>query len=146
MRLLAAIAVPAVACACAGCATPMDRLQGDRDLTTLISGAAPDPARVPGIFTLRNPTLGSVRVESVRVPIGTEVTTEPALPASIGPGGILVVAVTASFRAAEGDGVRRIQLQSAGQPDVVLAVRGRFEPRPPADASPPEPVSGAPGW
>lgn len=121
----------------------MDRLQGDRDTTSWIQETSPDPVRVPAVFTLRNPTLGSVRVESVRVPIGTEVTTQPPLPAAIGPGGRLIVAVVARFRAAEGDGVRRVLLQAAGQPDLALAVEVRFPPSPPADSAAPQPVSGA---
>lgn len=138
--LLAALAVP-------GCATPMEGLRGDRGLTSWISAPAsrPEAVRVPAVFTLRNPTLGSVRIESVRVPIGTEVTTEPPLPARVAPGGTLLVTVVATFRPEEGDRVRRVQLQCAGQPDLVLTVDGRFQPAPPVDSSAPQPVSPAAG-
>lgn len=141
-RAVAAAAL-LLATALPGCTTPMDRLQGDRGLVSWLSAPASraDMVRVPAVFMLRNPTLGSVSIESVRVPIGTEVNTEPPLPARIAPGGTLLVTVVAAFRPEEGDRVRRVLLQSAGQPDLVLTVDGRFQPAPPVDAAPPQPVS-----
>lgn len=80
----AALAAAAGACvALGGCTARLADLEGPRGVTQWITPpaqGADDAVDVPATFVLRNPTLGTVRVESLRVPIGTEVTTEPALP------------------------------------------------------------------
>jgi hypothetical protein len=69
------------------------------------------------------------------------VSTDPALPASIGGGKSLTVAVIAKFRASEGDAIRTIRLESAGEAPVELMVDGRFKPAAPADDAAPQPIA-----
>jgi hypothetical protein len=127
-----------------GCAGKLSDLEGPRGTTEWIT-AGPGPAdgvvEVPATFILRNRGLGAVRVESLRVPVSTEVSTDPALPASIGGGKSLTVAVIAKFRASEGDAIRTIRLESAGEAPVELMVDGRFKPAAPADDAAPQPIA-----
>ena len=96
-----AVAAAALAGACvalAGCTARLADLEGPRGVTQWITPppqGADDAVDVPATFVLRNRSLGTVRIESLRVPIGTEVTTEPALPASIGGGRSIAVTVLA---------------------------------------------------
>ena len=140
-RLLAACSLAACA---GGCAGKLSDLEGPRGVTEWITpgtGEAGAEVQVPAAFVLRNRTIGTVRVESVRVPISTEVTTEPPLPASVGPGKSLAIGVIAKFRAADGDAIRTVRLETAGQPPIELTVDGRFKPAAPADAAPPQPIA-----
>jgi len=127
-----------------GCAGKLSDLEGPRGTTEWIT-AGPGPAdgvvEVPATFVLRNRGLGAVRVESLRVPVSTEVSTEPPLPASIGGGKSLTVAVIAKFRASEGDAIRTVRLETAGDAPVELMIDGRFKPAAPADAAAPQPIA-----
>ncbi len=140
----ATLAAAAGACvALAGCAARLADLEGPRGVTQWITPSArgaDDAVDVPATFVLRNRALGTVRVESLRVPIGTEVTTEPPLPASIGGGRSISVTVLARFRASEGDQVRSVMLETSGQPPLELTVDGRFQPAGPRDAGDPQPI------
>jgi hypothetical protein len=137
----AAGACVAVACASllAACASPMSALAGERAVGVNFTGApagggAAEPVRVPAVFTLHNKTWGGIRIESVRAPVGTEVSTIPPLPATIPGGGRLEVAVIASFRPGGAGGVRRILLECAGQPPLELTVASSTEgPAPKTD-------------
>lgn len=140
----ACLAASAAACAAlGGCTARLADLEGSRGVTEWITppaAGAGDEVEVPATFVLRNRALGTVRVESLRVPIGTEVATEPALPASIGGGKSIAVTVLARFRASEGDQVRSVKLETSGQPPLELTVDGRFQPAGPRDAGEPQPI------
>lgn len=140
----AALAAAAGACvALSGCSARLADLEGPRGVTQWITPPAQgtdDAVDVPATFVLRNRAFGSVRVESLRVPIGTEVVTEPPLPADVGGGRSIVVTVLARFRASEGDQVRSVKLETAGQPPLELMVDGRFQPAGPRDAGEPQPI------
>lgn len=133
--------------AAAGCTARMAELEGERGHTEWISGNAGPSVDVPTIFTLRNRTWGTVRVESLRAPVGAEVSTVPPLPASIGPGKTMEVAVIGRFRREAGDSHLRILLESSGEEPLPLTVEARFQPTAPAGGpvAPQEiaPVSGA---
>jgi hypothetical protein len=141
-----AVATAALAGACValvGCTARLADLEGPRGVTQWITPppqGADDAVDVPATFVLRNRSLGTVRIESLRVPIGTEVTTEPALPASIGGGRSIAVTVLARFRASEGDQVRSVKLETTGQPPLELMVDGRFQPAGPRDAGEPQAI------
>ena len=63
----------------AGCTARLADLSGPRSVTEWIPPAGADGmSEVPATFVLRNPTLGTVRVESIRLPISTEVRTMEA--------------------------------------------------------------------
>lgn len=126
----------------AGCTARLADLSGPRSVTEWIPPAGADGmSEVPATFVLRNPTLGTVRVESIRLPISTEVRTDPPLPASIGPGGSLRLAVTGRFWPAEGGAVRAVLLEAAGDVPLELALDGRVRPEAPSDASAPQPIA-----
>ncbi len=133
-----AVACGAVACAVllAACASPMSEFGGERavgvTLAAAPAGRPGDAVRVPAVFTLHNRTWGGIRVESVRAPVGTEVSTVPPLPATIPGGGRLEVAVIASFRPGGLGGVRTVLLECAGQPPLVLTVASSTEGPAPA--------------
>lgn len=130
--------------AASGCAGKLSDLEGPRGTTEWITaeaGPADGVVEVPAMFVLRNRGLGSVRVESLRVPVSTEVSTDPALPASIGGGKSLTIAVIAKFRASEGDAIRTVRLETAGDAPVELMVDARFKPAAPADDSAPQPIA-----
>lgn len=138
-----AAALPLLA---AGCTGRLADLAGPRSATQWVTPEAVGGdavADVPASFVLRNASLGPVRVESAAVPVSTEVRTEPPLPATVGAGKSLRVSVTARFRAAEGDAVRRVRLETAGQPPLELSVEARIKPVPPSDSSGPSAVGGA---
>lgn len=144
----AAAAVPLLA---AGCAGRLADLAGPRSVTEWVTPEAVGGdavAEVPASFVLRNSSFGPVRVESAAAPVSTEVRTEPPLPATVGAGRSLRVSVTARFRASEGDAVRRVRLEAAGQAPLELSVEARIKPVPPSDSSGPsavgEPVAPAP--
>ena len=146
MRRAAATAC-VLACMAGGCAGRLVDLQGPRGVTEWIAGEAGPGERtvdVPATFVLRNKGLGAVRVESVRAPVSTEVRTVPPLPATIGGGRTLEVAVVARLRQSDGDAIRVVKLETAGQPPLELTVDGRFKPAAPTDAKDPEPVSAGP--
>jgi hypothetical protein len=67
-------------------------------------------------------------VESLRLPISTEVRTDPPLPASIGPGGTLRLVVTGRFWPADGAAVRAVRLETAGDVPLELTIDGRLKP------------------
>lgn len=126
----------------AGCTVRLADLSGPRSVTEWIPAAGADGmSEVPATFVLRNPTLGTVRVESIRLPISTEVRTDPPLPASIGPGGTLRLAVTGRFWPAEGGAVRAVRLETAGDVPLELALDGRVRPVAPSDAAAPQPIA-----
>ena len=131
----AAAAFGAVACGAllAACASPMSELSGERAVGVGVSIAPPggpgEEVRVPAVFTLHNRTWGGIRVESVRAPVGVEVSTIPPLPATIPGGGRLEVAVIASLRPGA---VRTVLLESAGQPPLRLEVASSAERAAPA--------------
>jgi hypothetical protein len=150
-RRMTSAAAWAAALLCAaslpGCAGRLADLDGSRRITAWISpdgGPGDAVAEVTGTFSLRNRSLGAVRVESVRMPVSTEVVTDPPLPASIAGGRTLQVKATCRFRAADGDAVRTLFLETAGQEPLELAVDGRIKPVPPSDAAAPAPVGSAP--
>lgn len=150
-RATLSVAAAAAACAfalgSAGCAGRLADLDGTRRITAWISpdgGPGEAVAEVTGTFSLRNRSPGTVRVESVRLPVSTEVVTDPPLPASIPGGRTLQVKATCRFRAADGDAVRTLFLETAGQRPLELAVDGRIKPVPPSDAAAPAPVGLAP--
>lgn len=144
MRALSLAGVGALALACAACSSQLSALQGERTVTQWIAppaagtpGAAPAAAspgapaetvEVPAVFTLKNPTMGPITVQSVRAPVGVEVSTIPPLPATIRGGATLEVAVVARFRRDRPDSVRRILLETANQPPVELLVQARIKP------------------
>ena len=143
MRALPLAAAVAACAALAGCTARLADLEGPRGVTQWITppaGGRDDAVDVPATFVLRNRSMGTVRVESLRVPIGTEVATEPPLPASIGGGTSIAVTVLARFRPSEGDQVRSIKLETSGQPPLELMVDGRFQPAGPRDAGEPQPI------
>lgn len=119
------VALGLVACGAmlAGCASPLAAFAGERavgvDFAAAPAGGPGDPVRVPAVFTLHNTTWGGIRVESVRAPVGVEVSTVPPLPATIPGGGRLEVAVIASLRPGA---VRTVLLECAGQPPLRLEV------------------------
>lgn len=132
----------AAALALSGCAAHLADLAGPRSVTAWIPAEPGDrAAELPAEFVLRNRSLGSVRVESVRLPISTVVETEPRLPATVAPGGELRVRVTGRFRPAEGNRIRVIRLETAGDAPLELAIDGRVRPVPPADAAAPQPIA-----
>jgi hypothetical protein len=150
-RPVAARAAAFAAAACqllaAGCAGRLADLAGPRGVTEWVTPEAVGGdavAEVPAAFVLRNSSLGAVRVESAAVPVSTEVRTDPPLPATVGAGKSLRVTVTARFRASDGDAVRRVRLETAGQPPLELSVEARIKPVPPSDSSGPAAV-GSPG-
>ncbi|MFM8639019.1 MAG: hypothetical protein ACKOEL_00050 [Planctomycetota bacterium] len=113
----------------AGCTARLADLSGPRTVTEWIPAAGPDGmSEVPATFVLRNSTLGTVRVESLRLPISTEVRTDPPLPASIGPGGTLRLVVTGRFWPADGAAVRAVRLETAGDVPLELTIDGRVKP------------------
>jgi hypothetical protein len=131
----------AVACL-AGCSARLSDLDGPRSVTAWIPAEAGDrAAELPAEFVLRNRSLGSVRVESLRVPISTVVETDPRLPATIPPGRELRVRVTGKFRPAEGNRVRTVLLETAGDAPLELSLDGRVRPMPPADSATPQPIA-----
>ena len=131
----------AVACL-AGCTAHLSDLDGQRTVTEWIPAEAGDRvAELPAEFVLRNRSLGSVRVESLRVPISTVVETDPRLPATIPPGSELRVRVTGKFRPAEGNRVRTVLLETAGDAPLELSLDGRLRPMPPADSAAPQPIA-----
>lgn len=142
-RAFAALALAACAGGCAGKLSDLEGPRGATEWVTAAPGAGDGPIEVPAVFVLRNRGLGAVRVESLRVPISTEVSTDPPLPASIGGGKSITVAVVAKFRPSEGDAVRTVRLETAGDVPLELMVDGRFKPAAPADTAPPQPI--APG-
>jgi hypothetical protein len=113
----------------AACASPMASLEGERSVGiafTPVQGAQA-PVEVPAVFTLRNGTWGGIRIESVRAPVGTEVSTVPPLPATIKGGATIEVAVITHFRPGGKGGVRRILLECTGQPPLELLVASSTE-------------------
>jgi hypothetical protein len=139
-------AVAAASALAGGCAGQLKELRGDRVHEAWLSpdAAVAGQAEVPATFLLRNPGLGTVLVESIRTDIGTEVSTEPPLPAKLGTGKSLEVNVIARFRAADGDASRRVLLETRGQESLGLSVGARWAPKPPSDVVSPEslPVAG----
>ncbi|MFO0963609.1 MAG: hypothetical protein U0625_12005 [Phycisphaerales bacterium] len=148
MRALRLAGAGALALACAACSSQLSALQGERTVTQWIappaagatgaSGAAPaasasptapaETLEVPAVFTLKNPTMGPITVQSVRAPVGVEVSTIPPLPATIRGGATLEVAVIARFRRDRPEAVRRILLETANQPPLELLVQARMKP------------------
>lgn len=131
-------ACTAIACGAllAACSSPMAAFEGERAVGADFrpGSDASAPVEVPAVFTLRNPTWGDIRVESVRAPVGTEVRTVPPLPATVKGGGRIEVAVIARFRPGGTGGTRRILLECAGQPPLELVVAsGTERPAPPVD-------------
>lgn len=125
-----------------GCTARLADLDGARSVTAWIPAEAGDRvAQLPAEFVLRNRSFGSVRVESLRVPISTVVETDPRLPATVPPGGQLRVRVTGTFRPAEGNRVRTVLLETAGDAPLELSLDGRLRPVPPADAAAPQPIA-----
>lgn len=141
-RALASAVVAACALA-AGCTARLGDLSGARSVTEWVpsSGPADRFVDVPAEFVLRNRSLGSVRVGSVRLPISTVVETDPRLPATIAPGHELRVRVTGRFRPSDGNRVRTVLLENAGDAPLELTLDGRVKPMPPSDAAAPKPVS-----
>lgn len=126
----------------AGCTATMADLAGDRASTAWVTPPAePGPVEVPATFRFRNRSLGSVRVESARLAIGTVIETVPPLPATVGPGGSLEVRVTGSFDPADGDARRTVQLETAGMPSLEMVLEARFVPAAPAQVRPPAAIS-----
>jgi hypothetical protein len=112
----------------------MASLEGERSVGiafTPVQGAQA-PVEVPAVFTLRNGTWGGIRIESVRAPVGTEVSTIPPLPATIKGGSTIEVAVITHFRPGTAGGSRRILLECAGQPPLELRVASTTERPAPA--------------
>lgn len=110
----------------AGCAATTKDLAGDRMavIQPLPQGTPAGTVRdVPTNFMLRNNGLAPVKVESMRVPIGTTVLTDPALPATIRPNGTLVVTVISKVRAGDAMQPRTVLLETKGQPPIELTVR-----------------------
>ncbi len=124
-----------------GCTSHLAQLEGSRGHTEWITGAGGPTVEVPSVFVLSNRTWGTVHVGSLRTSVSTECSTVPPLPASIGPGKSIEVAVIAKFRPQAGDSVCTVQLETAGEPPLVLTIDGRFQPSSPADAGAPEPIA-----
>ena len=124
----------------AGCTSHLAHLAGSRGHTEWITGAGGPTVEVPSVFVLSNRTWGTVHVGSLRTSVSTECSTVPPLPASIGPGKSIEVAVIAKFRPQAGDSVCTVQLETAGEPPLVLTIDGRFQPSSPVDAGAPEPI------
>ena len=127
----------------AGCTSHLAQLEGPRGHTQWITGAAGPTVEVPSVFVLTNRTWGTVHVGSLRTSVSTECSTVPPLPASIGPGKSIEVAVIAKFRPQAGDSVCTVQLETAGEPPLVLTIDGRFQPNSPVDAGTPQPIAPA---
>ncbi len=124
-----------------GCTSHLAQLEGPRGHTEWITGAGGPTIEVPSVFVLSNRTWGTVHVGSLRTSVSTECSTVPPLPASIGPGKSIEVAVIAKFRPQAGDSVCTVQLETAGEPPLVLTIDGRFQPSSPVDAGTPQPIA-----
>ncbi len=141
--LLRGAAVAAVSCVTVGCTSRLAQLEGARGHTQWITGSDGPVVEVPSIFVLRNRTWGTVHIESLRTSVNTECSTVPPLPAAIGPGKSIEVAVIAKFRPQAGDSVCTVGLESVGDEPLLLTIDGRFQPSSPVDAAVPQPI--APG-
>jgi hypothetical protein len=137
-RAALAIAAAASVALLAGCTATMAELSGERTSTAWVTPAAEGgPVEVPATFRFRNRSLGSVRIESARLAIGTVIETVPPLPATVGPGGTLEVRVTGSFDPEDGDARRSVRLETAGMPPLEMVLEARFVPAAPAPVQPP---------
>ena len=142
VREVLAIAGMATAAAAAGCTATMAELSGERSAVSWVTPPAePGPVEVPAAFRFRNRSLGSVRIESARLVIGTVIETVPPLPATIGPGGTLDVRVIGSFDPADGDARRTVTLETAGMPSLEMVLEARFVPAAPAQVRPPAAIA-----
>lgn len=124
--MLAALALSCVG----GCTGALKDLDGTHLAVVQVQAATPPASTPPGtvveyptIFNLRNSSWGNVRVESVRVPISTVVETTPELPATIKPGGTLVVKVISKIRQGVPMAKRTIALETKGQEPLKLVVQ-----------------------
>ena len=136
------IAAVASVAAIAGCTATMAELSGERTATSWVtSSPEPGPVEVPATFRFRNRSLGSVRIESARLAIGTVIETVPSLPATVGPGGTLAVRMTGSFDPADGDARRTVTLETAGMPSLEMVLEARFVPAGPAQVRPPAAIA-----
>jgi len=116
----------------------MAELSGERTAVSWVTPPAEaGPVEVPATFRFRNRSLGSVRIESARLAIGTVIETVPPLPATVGPGGTLEVRVTGSFDPEDGDARRSVTLETAGMPSLEMVLEARFVPAAPASVQPP---------
>lgn len=131
-----------LALALAGCTATMADLAGERTSTSWVTPPAePGPVEVPATFRFRNRSLGSVRIESARLAIGTVIETVPPLPATVGPGGTLEVRVTGSFDPSDGDARRTVRLETAGMPSLDMVLEARFVPAAPSQVKPPAAIA-----
>jgi len=134
-------AVTTVSFIAAGCTSHLAQLEGARGHTEWITGSDGPTVEVPSVFVLSNRTWGTVHVGSLRTSVSTECSTVPPLPASIGPGKSIEVAVIAKFRPQAGDSVCTVHLETAGEEPLVLTIDGRFQPASPADAGTPQSIA-----
>ena len=126
----------------AGCTATMADLSGERTSTSWVTPPAEaGPVDVPATFRFRNRSLGSVRIESARLAIGTVIETVPPLPATVGPGGTLEVQVTGSFDPMDGDARRTVRLETAGMPSLEMVLEARFVPAAPSQVKPPAAIA-----
>jgi hypothetical protein len=126
----------------AGCTATMADLAGERTSTSWVTPPAEaGPVEVPATFRFRNRSLGSVRIESARLAIGTVIETVPPLPATVGPGGTLEVRVTGSFDPSDGDARRTVRLETAGMPSLEMVLEARFVPAAPSQVKPPAAIA-----
>lgn len=126
----------------AGCTATLADLSGERTSTSWVTPPAEaGPVDVPATFRFRNRSLGSVRIESARLAIGTVVETVPPLPATVGPGGTLEVRVTGSFDPMDGDARRTVRLETAGMPSLEMVLEARFVPAAPSQVKPPAAIA-----
>lgn len=140
-RALAIAAVASVA-TLAGCTATMEDLSGERTSTAWVTPPAEvGPVEVSATFRFRNRSLGSVRIESARLAIGTVIETVPPLPATVGPGGTLEVRVTGSFDPEDGDARRTVRLETAGMPALEMVLEARFVPAAPTAVQPPAAIA-----
>jgi len=120
----------------------MAELAGERTSTSWVTPPAEaGPVEVPATFRFRNRSLGSVRIESARLAIGTVIETVPPLPATVGPGGTFEVRVTGSFDPMDGDARRTVRLETAGMPPLEMVLEARFVPAAPSQVRPPAAIA-----
>lgn len=113
----------ACAAALAGCTAKLGDLQGPRSATVVLAGTEGPVQELPVTFALRNGSWAPILVESARVPISTVIATEPALPATIKPGGVLSVTVTSKLRPDGPLKERTILLETKGVEPLRLTVQ-----------------------
>lgn len=106
-----------------GCRTTLGDLAGAREASGTSTAGAGVAREETATFELSNRAWGPVRVESVRAPVGTEVLTEPPLPAEIKAGQRLSVRVSAWVPAGGAREERTVALETRGSPPLLLTVR-----------------------